>query len=311
MARSSIRRPRPAGRARPPGGPGPGGPVGSGRISRIDISLRYIKQYIAADRPARSPADGSAGTARSTTVPRRPRRITLVSVSFRSGALDGVQTSPTGGQVEYLLARNAVIREFRKGRLSRLDVCDAHPELLRVARNLGRPTGEQCPICEESDLVEVTFVFGSRLPPGGRCVATQTELARYWRRKDPVVCYVIEVCAGARGTTSPACTRPVPASRPWPAKPSAAGPARSPTATSPPYPPRRPAPPDPRLRPCPPAPAVPPGSARPPAPAVPPAPPDPRLRPCPPAPPDPRLRPCPPARASLRRHKMDEVVDPR
>ncbi|MGA3146030.1 MAG: DUF5318 family protein [Acidimicrobiales bacterium] len=115
-------------------------------------------------------------------------------MSFRSGALEGVQTSPTGGQVEYLLARNAVIREYRKGRLSRLDVCDAHPELLRVARNLGHPTGHPCPICEESDLVEVTFVFGSRLPPGGRCVATQTELARYWRRKEPVVCYVIEVC---------------------------------------------------------------------------------------------------------------------
>lgn len=127
-------------------------------------------------------------------MPRRPRRITLDCVSFRSGALEGVQTSPTGGRVEYLLARNAVIREYRKGRLSRLDVCDAHPELLRVARNLGHPTGHQCPICEESDLVEVTFVFGSRLPPGGRCVATQTELARYWRRKEPVVCYVIEVC---------------------------------------------------------------------------------------------------------------------
>jgi hypothetical protein len=115
-------------------------------------------------------------------------------VGFRPGTLEGVQASPTGGRVEYLLARNAVISEYRKGRLSRLDVCDAHPELLRVARNLGRPMGQQCPICEESDLAEVTFVFGARLPSGGRCVATQTELTRYWRRKEPVVCYVIEVC---------------------------------------------------------------------------------------------------------------------
>ena len=129
-------------------------------------------------------------------VPEGHRGITLGGVSFRPGSLDGVQTSPTGGRVEYLLARNAVIREFRRGRLSRMDVCDAHPELLRAASNLGRPTGEECPICEGSDLVEVTFVFGSRLPPGGRCVATQTELTRYWRRKDPVVCYVIEVCTG-------------------------------------------------------------------------------------------------------------------
>ncbi len=116
-------------------------------------------------------------------------------MSFRPGVLDGVPTSPSGGRVEFLLARNAVVREFKRGRLSRLDVCDAHPELLRAARNLGRPTGDTCPICEEADLVDVTFVFGSRLPPGGRCVATQSELARYWRRKDPVVCYVVEVCA--------------------------------------------------------------------------------------------------------------------
>ena len=105
-----------------------------------------------------------------------------------------MQTSPSGGRVEYLLARNAVVREFHRGRLSRLDVCDAHPELLRAATNLGRQTGEGCPICEEADLVDVTFVFGSRLPSGGRCVATQTELTKYWRRKEPVVCYVIEVC---------------------------------------------------------------------------------------------------------------------
>lgn len=119
-------------------------------------------------------------------------------VSFRPGALDGVQASPTGGQVEYLLARNAVVREFQRGRLSRLDVCDAHPELLRAATNLGRQTGEGCPICEEADLVDVTFVFGSRLPSGGRCVTSQAELTRYWRRKEPVVCYVVEVCCGCR-----------------------------------------------------------------------------------------------------------------
>jgi hypothetical protein len=116
-------------------------------------------------------------------------------VSYRPGPLPSLTTSPTGGRVEYLLARNAVVREFKRGRLSRQDVCDAHPELLRAAVNLGRPTGETCPICEEADLVDVTFVFGSRLPPGGRCVASQAELARYWRRKDPVVCYVVEVCA--------------------------------------------------------------------------------------------------------------------
>ncbi|MBV8461875.1 MAG: DUF5318 family protein [Acidimicrobiales bacterium] len=115
-------------------------------------------------------------------------------VSYRPGAAQGVQTVPSGGRVEYQLARNAVVREFRRGRLSRLDVCDAHPELLRAGRNLGRSMPEPCPICEDDALVEVTYVFGPRLPSGGRCVTTTAELARYKRRKDPVVCYVVEVC---------------------------------------------------------------------------------------------------------------------
>lgn len=117
-------------------------------------------------------------------------------MSYRPGAVQGIQTVPTGGRVEYQLARNAVVREYRRGRLSRLDVCDAHPELLRAARNLGRSMVDPCPICEEDSLVDVTYVFGSRLPSGGRCVTTAAELARYRRRKDPVVCYVVEVCTG-------------------------------------------------------------------------------------------------------------------
>ncbi|HEY1988885.1 MAG TPA: DUF5318 family protein [Acidimicrobiales bacterium] len=119
-------------------------------------------------------------------------------MSFRQGGLGGVQTSPTGGQVEYRLARDSVVREYRKSRLSRMDICDAHPELLRAAQHLGVPTGADCPICEQAELVDVTFVFGSRLPPGGRCVTSRAELTRYWRRKEPVVCYVIEVCNGCR-----------------------------------------------------------------------------------------------------------------
>lgn len=96
--------------------------------------------------------------------------------------------------MEYRLVRNAVVRDVRRGRLEKVDVCDAHPELLRAARNVGRPTGEDCPICEDTATVEVTFVFGARLPPGGRCPGTATELNRLRRREEPVTCYDVEVC---------------------------------------------------------------------------------------------------------------------
>jgi hypothetical protein len=101
---------------------------------------------------------------------------------------------PRDARVEYRLMRNAVVRDVQKGRLGREDVCDAHPELLRAARNVGKPLGERCPVCEEADTVEVTYVFGARLPAGGLCPGTARELNRLRRRAEPVLCYDVEVC---------------------------------------------------------------------------------------------------------------------
>ncbi|HZU79832.1 MAG TPA: DUF5318 family protein [Acidimicrobiales bacterium] len=115
-------------------------------------------------------------------------------MSFGPTALRGFPVTGTGGRVEYRLARNAVVSEFKKGRLSRLDVCDAHPELMRAARNIGTPLEEDCPICAEVPLVQVTYVFGPHLPTQGSCPSSAKELARLCRRRDEVACYVVEVC---------------------------------------------------------------------------------------------------------------------
>jgi hypothetical protein len=104
-------------------------------------------------------------------------------------------TGEVAGHVDYRLARNSVVSEFRKGRLSRLDICDAHPELLRAAANVGEESREDCPICEESKVRLVSYVFGSRLPPSGRCVTTKGELARLAQLSGgDLACYVVEVC---------------------------------------------------------------------------------------------------------------------
>jgi hypothetical protein len=102
----------------------------------------------------------------------------------------------TYGRVDYRLARNALVSEFKKGRLSRTDVCDAHPELLRAARNVGSPTPDDCPICDDELLVHVSYVFGKRMPPNGKCVTSRAEMERLARRSGELTCYVVEVCPG-------------------------------------------------------------------------------------------------------------------
>lgn len=118
-------------------------------------------------------------------------------VTFRPHVVGsaGVAATDGDGHIDYRLARAAVVDEYRRGRRARHDVCDAHPELVRAARNVGEPTRIECPICEDGAVVLVTYAFGSRLPPSGRCVTTRAELARLSART-ALACYVVEVCPG-------------------------------------------------------------------------------------------------------------------
>jgi hypothetical protein len=127
------------------------------------------------------------------------------------------------GQIEYVLARESIVREFRRGRLSRLDVCDAQPELIRVASNLGRPTEVECPICADSKLVHVTFAFGPRLPPSGMPIASPAEFAKIAGARSEIVCYIVEVCTGCRWNHL---VRTLAAGRRQPSDPPAFPPAR-------------------------------------------------------------------------------------
>ena len=117
----------------------------------------------------------------------------VVDVSTQSAA---PSTELTGlGQVEYRLARDQSVREYRRGRLSRLDICDAQPELMRVAVNLGQTTEEDCPICEQSKLVHVTFGFGPCLPASGRAIGSRAELRQLARSlREEIAFYIVEVC---------------------------------------------------------------------------------------------------------------------
>jgi hypothetical protein len=119
--------------------------------------------------------------------------------AFR-GAPAGAAAGPgLPGEIDYRLARQSLISEYRKGRIARHEVCDAQPELLRAARNVGEESSRTCPICEEANVVLVSYVFGPRMPAHGRCITTRSELQKVSRAAgDDLACYVVEVCPSCR-----------------------------------------------------------------------------------------------------------------
>lgn len=124
----------------------------------------------------------------------------LWPVDYRLVAVEG-GVATAAGVIDYRLARRAVLREFRRGRLSATDICDAHPELCRAAVSCSRPTTDLCPVCGQAELVNVLYVFGPGLPRSGRCITTPEELASLHERathRGQFACYVVEVCTECR-----------------------------------------------------------------------------------------------------------------
>lgn len=100
----------------------------------------------------------------------------------------------TTGVVSYRLERQRVIDAVRSGYRDPQEVCDAQPELRRVAEHHASPMKDPCPICESEQLVMVSFAFGSGLPRGGRCITGIDEMQRLRKRNRPTVGFRVEVC---------------------------------------------------------------------------------------------------------------------
>src|SRR5674476_1046851 len=83
----------------------------------------------------------------------------VMDKSFRTSTADGAV-------VEFGLVRRALLAKVAAGVLRYEDICDAHPELLRAARNLGRSTGETCPVCYDVELVERPRFLAARRSSG-------------------------------------------------------------------------------------------------------------------------------------------------
>jgi hypothetical protein len=96
--------------------------------------------------------------------------------------------------VDYRLARRAVLNGLRRGFVTRLDVCDAHPELVRAARFIGEPANETCPVCDEQELRVVFYTYGKELKRDNGRVRRKADLLELGRQIGEFRCYVVEVC---------------------------------------------------------------------------------------------------------------------
>ena len=118
-----------------------------------------------------------------------------MSRSPRREPSESLTLPPVRHHVDYALARRAVLRDLRTGKRARLDVCDAQPELLRAARNLGERLDADCPVCGADGLVLVSYVYGDGLRrANGRCIETPEELAALEATCEEFSRYVVEVC---------------------------------------------------------------------------------------------------------------------
>jgi hypothetical protein len=98
------------------------------------------------------------------------------------------------GVVDYTLAKRGLLRDFRRGLLSRLDICDAHPELIRAARNVGEVATRCCPVCREESLRLLAYVFSEELKADNGRVWELSKALNLAAECGDGTCYVVEVC---------------------------------------------------------------------------------------------------------------------
>lgn len=96
--------------------------------------------------------------------------------------------------VDYALRRRALLAEYRSGRATSTDVCDASPYLKQAAKYHGEQTDEQCPICRKEQLRLVAWVYGEELKHASGSARKPEELERMANLFAEFSVYVVEVC---------------------------------------------------------------------------------------------------------------------
>jgi hypothetical protein len=98
--------------------------------------------------------------------------------------------------VSYALRRRATLASLRNPRstVSRSDVCDADPMLIRSAMHHGSPASEPCPVCGRDQMRTLNYVFGDQLGQYSGRIKSEQDLAEMEDEYGEFKVYVVEVC---------------------------------------------------------------------------------------------------------------------
>lgn len=95
------------------------------------------------------------------------------------------------------MQRAHTLAGWRAGRLPREQLCDASFLLRTAARYHGRPAragGGTCPVCQETNLKEVTWVYGEEIGNHANSARSQQEIAAWADAGKHFTVHTVEIC---------------------------------------------------------------------------------------------------------------------
>ena len=98
--------------------------------------------------------------------------------------------------IDYGLQRRHTLQALRRPQrtISRSDVCDADPMLVRSAMHHGEDSAVPCPICAGRRMVNLHYVFGEQLGQYSGRIKSTAELEEMQSEYGEFMVRVVEVC---------------------------------------------------------------------------------------------------------------------
>lgn len=98
------------------------------------------------------------------------------------------------GEVDHSLLKRQRLQEYRAGKVSRRQICEATAQLVAAARFHGDVAPERCPICKGENLRVVKWIFGDNLGRRSGTACGDIELSGIVKEYGSCTVKEVEVC---------------------------------------------------------------------------------------------------------------------